>query len=152
MPRRSSHPWWSPLVALDEAAKCVAGLLAADAKLPRHGRHRSERPRELRAARRRAGRARPGPHHQRQARPPLEEAFLLEERVGAADGHGVQAELGRQRARRGDLVAGPQAAAGDLEADLIHQLAVRRDAAVHVDGDQHGRRLLPAWILMADAM
>ncbi len=70
--------------------------------------------------------------------PALEDAVAFEQVVGLGDGHRVDAEFGGKGPGRGELVAGSEHAAGDVEADLVHDLAKDRYAARRVDHDQHG--------------
>ena len=56
----------------------------------------------------------------------LDDAVALQERIGLGDGHGIDFQLQGHLADRGQEIAGADAAAGHVAADLVHELPIDR--------------------------
>jgi len=93
---------------------------------------------ELGPARDPPGSARPRANDQRESGPALEHALALEPGVGLRDRHRIEAELGRERPRRGHGLAGPEHSGRGEEPDLVLDLAMDGNAAVSVESEEHG--------------
>ncbi len=80
--------------------------------------------------------------YQRESRAPYDDSLFFEDPVCLADGHRVDAQAERKRARGGKLVASLDAASGKLQSYLVDYLPVDRDAVIGVDEDQQGELAL----------